>query len=297
MRVRHFMPVLLLTAACALLAGTVNAQNVFVSPGGSTNNRTPQATTPTPPPVAATPTAPRNTTAGTVRQTTPTAPGATSPRTQARTAIDLPPERSQGQSAEIGLRHLGITPRPSAARRMLQSFTPEELERVRQRYENMGKRNPELAGYNPINTLELLERTRGIQYDLADRVNAACTSGSIRVLISQMTFNGKPEAEANLVKNGTAPLGAALADVCSDVTLRRQLSKGVFLITIFNAPGQAKPELFTGDGILTLSDDFSRAEGMPAGQMKTILRTVIAEAARTRSEGGTAPADGPDHAH
>lgn len=276
---RRSLSVMLLTAVCALAAGTVGAQNVFVSP----NN--PQQPTQTPPPSSSgVPIAPyvapprTGNSQGSVRPTTPTtlprAGNSAATGNQARSPIDLPDEVPD-DNADFAAQHLGIEDKPSASRRALLSYSPEEVQAARDAYENMAKTNPEMAANNPLNLIELMARSQRRENALSDKINASCVSGVIKILISQPTFSGKPEAEANLDKNAMAPLATVFSDLCSDPLMRDMVAKNVHLITIVNTASAPAGEIIASSGVVTLRDDFTRTEAMPASQMRSAIKDAL----------------------
>lgn len=274
---RRSLSVVLLTAVCAVAAGTVSAQNVFVSPG---NQPAPGTTTPATPVVPYVPPSTGGTTQGYVRPTTPTTRPSVptgSPANvgnQARSPIDLPDERPS-EDADFASRHLGIEERPSASRRALLSYSPEQIQAARQTFDNMAKTNPEMAANNPISMLELMARSQRRQDALSDKINASCVAGTIKVLISQVTFNGKPEAEANLDKNAMAPLATVFSDLCSDPLMRGLVASHIHMITIVNTANAPKGEILADSGIVTLRDDFTRTEAMPTVQIRSAIKDEL----------------------
>lgn len=284
MSFRRSLPVMLLTAVCVLSAGAVSAQNVFVSPRNPPTQGNPPSPPPptyTPPP-ATVPTAPR--TGGATTSQRPALPpniAPPAPRTPStKPPIDLPDYSPRGHEADFAARHLGVTGDGSRGMAALQRYSPEEIAAVRAAFANMAKTNPEMAALNPIDTIELMARSQRAQDALSDRLNAACNEGRVTVMISQTTFRGKPAAEANLQKNGLTPLGNVLADLCSDPLTRKQVAGNVFMLTVVNKPGLPKAELIADSGVVTLTDDFTRAEGLPPPQMKSTLRDALAAMAR-----------------
>lgn len=288
MRFCRSLPILLLTAVCVLSVGAVSAQNVFVSPRNPPPQDNPPPPPPayTPPPVTV-PTAPR--TGGATTAQRPALPPNIAPpasRTPStKPPIDLPDYSLRGDEADFAARHLGITDDGGNGMAALQRYSPQEIAAVRASFDNMAKTNPEMAALNPINMIELMARSQRAQDALSDRLNAACNEGRIEVMISQTTFNGKPAAEANLQKNGLTPLGNVLADLCSDPVTRKQIAGNIFMLTIVNKPGLSKAELIADSGIMTLTDDFTRAEGLPPPQMKSTLRDALAAAERASTPG------------
>ena len=291
------LPVMLLTALCVLSAGAVSAQNVFVSPSNPPPQNNPPPRTYTPPPVTV-PTAPRTGGATTAQRPAlpPTVAPPSSRTSQSKPPIDLPDYSPRGDEADFAARHLGITDDGNHGMAALQRYSPEEIAAVRASFDNMAKTNPEMAALNPINMIELMARSQRAQDALSDRLNAACNEGRIEVMISQTTFRGKPAAEANLQKNGLTPLGNVLADLCSDLVTRKQIADNIFMMTIVNKPGLLKAELIADSGVVTLTDDFTRAEGLPPPQMKSTLREALAVAARS-STSGPAGLGRHDHPH
>lgn len=299
MSFRRSLPVMLLTAVCVLSVGAVSAQNVFVSPRNPPPQDNPPSPPPPPaytPPPATVPTAPR--TGGATTAQRPALPpniAPPAPRTPStKPPIDLPDYSLRGEEADFAARHLGITDDGGNGMAALQRYSPEEIAAVRASFDNMAKTNPEMAALNPINMIELMARSQRAQDALSDRLNAACNEGRIEVMISQTTFNGKPAAEANLQKNGLTPLGNVLADLCSDPVTRKQVASGIFMLTIVNKPGLPKAELISGSGVLTLTDDFTRTEGLPPPQMKSTIKEALAAAAR---DNAPAPAGLGRHEH
>ncbi len=280
---RRSLSVVLLTAVCALAAGAVNAQSVFVSP----NNQPPRTSTPTAPAVPSTGQStgqtagtPSGGTQGYVRPTTPTiqpqipSGAAAATGNQARSPIDLPDERPD-EDADFASRHLGIEDQTSASRRALLSYSPEQIQAARQAFDAMAKNNPAMAANNPIGMLELMARSQRRENALSDKINAACVAGTIKIMISQTTFNGKPAAEANLDKNAMAPLAAVFTDLCSDPMMRDLVAKNVHMITIVNTANAPKGEVIADSGVVTLRDDFTRAEGMPTAQIRSAIKDEL----------------------
>lgn len=280
---RRSLSVVLLTAVCALAAGAVNAQSVFVSPG----NQPPRTSTPTAPTApntgqstGQTAGTPSGGTQGYVRPTAPTiqpqlpSGSAATAGNQARSPIDLPDERPS-EDSDFASRHLGIEDQTSASRRALLSYSPEQIQAARQAFDAMAKNNPAMAANNPINMLELMARSQRRQDALSDKINASCVAGTIKVLISQTTFNGKPAAEANLDKNAMAPLATVFSDLCSDPLMRDLVAKHVHMVTIVNTANAPKGEILADSGIVTLRDDFTRADAMPTATIRSAIKDEL----------------------